>query len=90
MRIKSRDLAPGQCWMAAVPPLEEPEVADNVHWVATPASAARFNVDFRPNRTRELTFTEPGHYTLSPSTGAWCEPGRVVHAEPIRIVVEPR
>jgi len=86
--IKSRDLAPGQCWTAAIPPLDEHEVADNVHWIATPASAAKFNTDFRPNRTREVTFSEPGNYTLSPSTGAWCEPGRVVLAEPIHLVVE--
>lgn len=87
-RIRSRDLMPKQCWMARVPPPEEPEVADNVHWRVEPANTATFNVDFRPDHTRTVTLSEPGLYTFTPSTGAWCEPGRQVLATPFRITVQ--
>jgi hypothetical protein len=88
-RIPSRDLAPDQCWMAAVPPTKEPEVADNVLWREEPASAAKFSIDFRPDRTRSVTLSEAGLYTFTPSTSVWCELGRSVRAEPFQITVTP-
>jgi hypothetical protein len=87
-RIPAKDLRPEQCWMAATPPTEEPEAADNVKWTVEPASAAKLNIDFRADRTRELTLAEEGVYTIMASTGAWCEPGRLVRAAPIRLTVE--
>lgn len=86
-RIASKDLKSDQCWIAAEPPTEEREVADNVLWRAEPASAAKFNTDFRPDRTREVTFAEPGVYILMSSTGAWCELGRQESAAPITVTV---
>lgn len=74
--------------MEVLPPTEEREVADNVIWRVEPAGAAKYNIDFRPDRTREVTFTEPDGYTLLSSTGAWCEPGRQVSAAPVQVTVE--
>jgi len=88
-RIPSKELKPEQCWIAAPPPTEELEVADNVRWRAEPAGAARFNIDFRSDRTREVNFAAPGVYTFVSSTGAWCEPSRQQSAAPVRVTVEP-
>ncbi len=87
-RIPAKDLRPEQCWMAKTPPTEEPEVADNIFWTVEPAGAAELNIDFRADRTRELTLAKAGVYTIMASTGAWCEPGRLVRAVPIRLTVE--
>jgi hypothetical protein len=86
-QIQAKDLAADQCWMVAVPPVKEPEVADNVLWRVEPASGVRFNTDFRRNRTREVTIDRPGTYTLRASTGAWCELGRTVVATPVQLSV---
>ena len=88
-RIESKDLQPDQCWMAVIPPTSEPEVADNVLWRAEPSAGVRFNTDFRSNRTREVTVTNPGIYTFAASSGPWCEPGRTVTAPLVTIIVEP-
>jgi hypothetical protein len=87
-QILSSDLAPDQCWMAAIPPTDEPEVADNVLWRVEPALGVTFNTDFRPGRTREVTMAAPGIYTFVASTGALCEPGRSVSAAAIQVTVE--
>ena len=87
-QIPSRDLASDQCWMAAVPKAEEPEVADNVLWRVEPALGVQFNADFRPNRTREVTVVHPGTYTFRASNGVWCEPGRTVSAAPFQVTVD--
>lgn len=87
-RIPAKDLMAGQCWMTRPPPSEEREVADNVLWRVEPAGTAKFDTGSRADRTREVTFAEPGVYALRPSTGAWCEPGRQVAAAPIQVTVE--
>lgn len=89
-RIASHELMPGQCWMAALPPEREKEVADNLHWVVEPQGAATFNIDFRPDHTRAVSISKEGVFTFTPSTAVWCEPGRSVSAPPIRIEVTPR
>lgn len=78
---------PGQCWMAALPPEQEAEVADNLHWVVEPEGAAKFNIDFRPDHTRTVALSREGIFTLTPSTAVWCEPGRSVAASPVRVEV---
>jgi hypothetical protein len=88
-RIESKNLQPDQCWMAAIPPTSEPEVADNVLWRAEPSAGVRFNTDFRSNRTREVTVSIPGIYTFAASSGPWCEPGRTVAAPLVTVIVEP-
>lgn len=89
-RIRSRELKPDQCWMAALPPQREPAVADNLHWIVEPGGAASFNTDFRPDHTRTVVLSKPGIYTLTPSTAVWCEPGRAVAATPLRIEVKAK
>jgi hypothetical protein len=86
-RIRNKQRAPDQCWMARPPPEAEPEVADNVLWRVEPGGTARFNTDFRADRTRELVLSAPGRFTVSASTGGWCEPGRSFAAPPIQIDV---
>ena len=87
-RIPSRDLKPEQCWMGAIPPMEEPEVADNVLWRVKPSSSVKFNIDFRADHTRTATLAEPCVYTFVASTGAWCEPGRQMSAPAFRVIVK--
>ncbi|MGE0313388.1 MAG: hypothetical protein AB7P21_17395 [Lautropia sp.] len=89
-RIPSKELKPDQCWMAAVPPESEPEVADNMLWRVEPASGVRFNTDFRPNRTREVRIANPGTYTFVASYGPWCEHERTESAAPVTVIVEAR
>jgi hypothetical protein len=86
-RIRNKDRAPEQCWMARIPPETEPEVADNVLWRVEPEGTARFNTDFRADHTRQLVLSMPGRFTLTASSGAWCEPGRAVAAAPIQIEI---
>ena len=89
-RIPSRELEPDQCWMAAVPPEQETAVADNLHWVVEPAGAATFNTGSRPDRTRTVSLSKPGVYSITPSTDVWCEPGRRVAATALRVEVTAR
>jgi hypothetical protein len=89
-RISSRDLKADQCWMAVVPPEQEEEVADNLHWRVEPTDAARFNTDFRPDHTRIVVPLQSGEIRLTPSTSVWCEPGRSVAAAPLTIKVSPK
>lgn len=90
LRIPSRDLKPGQCWMAALPPEHEAAVSDNLHWRVEPDGAATFNADFRSDHTRTVVLSKPGVFTLTPSTAVWCEPGRTVVTTPLRIEVLAR
>lgn len=89
-RIRSRELKPDQCWVAALPLEREAAVADNLHWVVEPEGAAVFNTDVRPDRTRTVVLSKPGVYKLTPSTSLWCEPGRAVRASPLRIEATAR
>lgn len=89
-RIAWRELKEDQCWMAAIPPERETEVADNLHWVVEPQGAATFNTDSRPDRTREVALSREGVFSFRSSTAVWCEPGRSVYAPSIRIEVTAR
>lgn len=82
-RMASKDLQADQCWMAAVPPEHEPEVADNVHWIVDPPGAATFNTGFRSDHTRTVVLSGEGRFALSARTTLWCEPGRSVTAPPV-------
>jgi hypothetical protein len=86
-RIESKTLQSDQCWMAVVPPTNEPEVADNLLWRVEPSTGVTFNTNLRANRTREVTIDQPGTYTFSATTGAWCEAGRTVAAQSFTVVV---
>jgi len=84
-RIPSRELKPGQCWVAALPLEREAEVADNIRWIVEPEGAAVFNIDVRPDHTRTVVLSKPGVFTLTPSTSVWCELSRSVPGSPLRI-----
>jgi hypothetical protein len=71
--------------MAALPPEEEAEVADNLHWVVEPPGAATFNTDFRPDHTRAVALSKEGVFSFTPSTSVWCEPGRIVSAPSLQV-----
>ncbi len=89
-RIAMKDRRPDQCWMSQPPPESEDEVADNLRWEATPATAAQFNTDFRADHTRSVTFASPGTVTLASSSSVWCEPGRSVNGSLLQIEVGER
>ena len=86
-KIPMKERTKDQCRMVRVPPMSEDEVADNVRWTISPETSPRFNLEFRADHTRSLVLSEPGIYSLSASTGVWCEPGRSVTASPIGIEV---
>jgi len=88
-RIPSKLLTPEQCWMAAIPPERESEVADNLHWVVNQSDSAKYNTDFRPDHTRAVTMSAAGMFSFSASTSIWCEPGRTITAPPLRVEVVP-
>lgn len=89
-RIAMKDRRPDQCWMSQPPPESEDEVADNLRWEATPATAAQFNTDLRADHTRSVTFVSPGTVTLASSSSVWCEPGRSVNGSLLQIEVGER
>ena len=84
-QVERASLRDGQCWLGRPPPEREPEVADNLRWQASPDGPARFNVVYRQDRTREVTFSEPGTFILRASSTVYC--GDDVDARPITIKV---
>lgn len=89
--VERSSLSSEQCWMGRPPESHEPEVADNIHWQSSPTEGARFNTDLRADRTREVTFSLPGTYTLRPSSAIWCNREETAKGKPITIVVlEPQ
>ena len=88
-RIRMRELSPGRCWMRRPPPKFEAEVADNVNWQVAPTTSARFSA-FRPDHTRLVLLPDTGVFTLTASTSVWCEPGRSVAEQSLKIQVTPR
>jgi hypothetical protein len=82
-------LPEGQCWVAQPPPAREADVADNVHWQVTPREGARFNVAFRADHSREVTFARPGTYTVNATTAIWCGANTGATASPFTIQVRP-
>ena len=86
-RIPMSERAPDQCWMERPPPEFEAEVADNVRWDVTPPGSVRFNIDIREDHTRLVFMDSVGQFTLTPSTALWCEPGRAVTGQSLRVEV---
>ena len=75
--------------MAQPPPAREADVADNVHWQVTPREAARFNTAIRTDHSREVTFAQPGTYTVNATTAIWCGSNTGASASPFTIRVRP-
>lgn len=86
-RVSRGSLAPDQCWLHRAPPEWEPEVADNLSWQASVPSAAKFNTSPRPDRAREVVFSEPGEYVLRASSAVWCGPPAGVRAKDLVVRV---
>jgi hypothetical protein len=88
--IPRDELQGEQCWWGAVPPEVEPEVADNVRWLVQPDSAAaRFNIRYRTDRTREVRFSEPGVYSLTAQSNVSCSAPASVDTLVIRVIDNP-
>ena len=70
-------------WWTSEPPAFEESVADNVRWVAAPPEGVKFNINFRSNRTREVTFSKAGQYRLIGYSGRGGRevPGNVIEIE---------
>jgi len=62
------------CWVTGPPEDEEPEVADNVHWMVDPDGYATFNLGLRGDPTRTVHFTRPGQYQLRAVSKTFCSP----------------
>lgn len=88
-QVSRRSLAQDQCWLPRPPPDVEPEVADNLTWQASEPAAARFNTSPRPDRAREVVFSEPGEYVLRSRSVVWCGPPAGVRASDLVIRVRP-
>jgi len=84
-QVERASLSDGQCWLGRPPPEREPEVADNLHWRASPDGPARFNVVYREDRTREVIFSAAGSFVLQASSTVYC--GEKVDAKPISVKV---
>jgi hypothetical protein len=72
----------------ALDPGEEPEVSDNLRWIAEPDGPASFNVAYRSDHTREVQFSTPGQYRLRATSALWCKPDTESNA--ITVSVTPR
>jgi hypothetical protein len=86
-QVDRASLSPEHCWVTSPPPEHEPEVADNLHWEVTPFSTARFNIGLRPDRAREVVFSQPGTYVLQATSAVWCGPAKGVRSNSITITV---
>ena len=84
---RGADLAADACWVAQDPG-EEPEVSDNLRWIAEPDGPASFNVAYRSDHTREVQFSTPGQYRLRATSALWCKPDTESNA--ITVSVTPR
>ena len=71
--VDRKSLGPDGCWTAPSPAEEEPEVADNVRWVAQPASG-EFNPGNLDDHSRRVRFSAPGRYSLRATSSTWCSP----------------
>ena len=85
-QVKRKSLPEGACWLRRPPQERENEVADNIHWTVDPNGQAQFNLTFRSDHTRTVTFSAPGRYRISGSSSVWC--GSPVSVEPAELVVE--
>jgi hypothetical protein len=74
VQIPRRSVPADGCWVAPPPPAEEPEVADNLHWVVEPDGQAVFDLGLRDDHTRVVRFSRPGRYVLHAVGSMWCSP----------------
>lgn len=65
-------LSSDECWVVRPPEREEPEVADNVHWIVDPEGYATFNLGLRDDHTRTVQFSQSGQYRLRAVSKTWC------------------
>ena len=79
-------LGEGVCAWGEEPPPVEPEVADNLRWIATPAEPATFNIAYRQDHTREVRFAAPGEYVLVGQSDVDCD--GIDAVDSLRVVVE--
>jgi hypothetical protein len=86
-QVEKASLSKEQCWLGRPPPEREAEVADNLHWQSSPTQSARFNTVYRPDRTREVVFSQAGSHVLRASSVVYCGSGQDVEAKPITITV---
>lgn len=70
--VESSEVPEGTCTFTSPPVELEAEVADNVRWIVLPEGAASFNLGLREDRTRVVTFEEPGSYRLTARSASWC------------------
>jgi hypothetical protein len=84
--IDPATLGEGVCAWGEEPPSVEPEVADNLRWIATPAEPATFNVTYRQDHTREVRFSAPGEYVLVGQSDVDCD--GIDAVDSLRVVVE--
>ena len=83
--VESKTLAADACRLAQPPDPTEPEVADNLRWVADPAEDVTFSSGLSEDHTRSVRFERPGVYTLTASSTSSCfEP---FESEPLTIEV---
>ncbi|RLE19942.1 MAG: hypothetical protein DRJ50_11520, partial [Actinobacteria bacterium] len=70
--VERKTLDDDACWVAHPPAEIEPEVADNVRWIADPAGGAVVDSGRSVDRTRSARFEEAGVYTLTALSSSWC------------------
>lgn len=70
--VPADEVPDGTCSLASAPIELEAEVADNITWTVIPEGSATFNTGQREDRTRVLTFDEPGSYRLTAQSASWC------------------
>jgi hypothetical protein len=71
--IPRAELQDEPCWQGSPPPQVEPEVADNVRWLVKPdTAAARFNIRYRTDHSREVRFSRPGVYSVTAQSNVSC------------------
>lgn len=70
--VQADEISEGSCSLASAPLELEGEVADNITWKVIPEGSATFNTGLREDRTRVVTFDQPGSYRLTAQSASWC------------------
>ncbi len=90
VEIRREELQDQPCWQGSIPAEVESEVADNVKWLVRPdSSVAAFNVQYRPDHTREVRFFKPGVYALTAHSNMSCTEAAEVDTLNIKVVPRP-
>jgi hypothetical protein len=87
IEVDHDSLPPGACWWTSAPTFEQ-EVAGTLKWTAEPSEPAVFNTNLRLDGSREVRFTRPGTYTLTPESSGWC--GEPYEGNALRVAVMAR